>query len=63
MHDHPNAAAEVLKSAPPLAATGASLAGVHLHDWMVALTIVWLACQIGGWIWDRFFKGKPDETR
>lgn len=47
---------EVAKSAPPVAATGAALAGVHLHDWMVILTIVWLACQIGGWIWDRFFK-------
>lgn len=47
---------EVVKSAPPVAATGAMFLGIHLHDWMVGLTIVWLACQIGGWTWDRFFK-------
>lgn len=47
---------EAIKSAPPVAATGAFFLGVHLHDWMVILTIIWLACQIGGWVWDRFFK-------
>ena len=53
---HHTALMEVVKSAPPVAATSALFLGFPLHDWMIILTIVWLACQIGGWVWDRFFK-------
>lgn len=58
MTHHKDAAMEVLKSAPPVAVTTATLAGMPLNEWVFALTILWLCCQIGGWVWDRFFKEK-----
>lgn len=56
MHEHHNTAVEIAKSAPPVAVSGMSLAGMQLNDLVLLATLIWLACQIGGWIYDRFIK-------
>ncbi|HWV16500.1 MAG TPA: hypothetical protein VN030_13790 [Cellvibrio sp.] len=51
------AAGMITKSAPPVVVTGMTLAGYSISDWVYVATLVWLALQIGGWVWDRFVKG------
>lgn len=41
------ASIEAAKSAPPVAVTGAMLAGITLSDWVTILTLAYLALQIG----------------
>ena len=60
MHNHHDAAIEVAKSAPPVAVSGLSLVGVQLNDLVLMATLLWLACQIGGWIYDRFIREKSE---
>jgi hypothetical protein len=50
----------VMKSAPPVAVTGLSLAGVPLQDWVYVLTLIWLACQIVGWVIDRVKRARGE---
>lgn len=40
-------AAEAIKSAPPVAVTGAMVGGVHVNDWVAILTAVYVLLQIG----------------
>lgn len=54
------AVAAVLKSTPPFAVAGLSLAGVPLQDWVYVLTLIWLGCQIVGWAIDRIKRARSD---
>ncbi len=47
-------------SAPPVAITGLTLMGVGLSDWVMIVTLLWLALQIGYFVYSKFFK-KPKE--
>jgi uncharacterized membrane protein len=38
---------EVLKSAPPVAATGATVLGHSLNEWVAIFTIIYIVLQIG----------------
>jgi hypothetical protein len=48
----------VLKTAPAVAVTGVSIAGVALQDWVYLLTIVYLLLQIGVLIVGKVRKGR-----
>lgn len=39
-------AIEAVKSAPPVAVTGAMIAGMTLSDWVTVLTVIYLLLQI-----------------
>ena len=45
------AAAEAIKSAPPLAVMAAASSGFGLQDWVFILTLVYLCVQIGWLLW------------
>lgn len=38
--------AEVVKSAPPLAVTGAMIMGISVSDWAAIVTIIYVSLQI-----------------
>lgn len=42
------------KSAPPLAISGLSLAGIQMQDWVYIATLAWIGLQMLGFLWDRF---------
>ncbi len=46
MSVHSDIAAEVTKSAPPLAVTGAMIAGMSISDWVAILTGLYVLLQI-----------------
>ncbi len=45
---------EALASAPPTAIAGLSLIGVSLQDWVLIVTLLWLACQIAYFGYQRY---------
>lgn len=47
--------------APPTGVAGLTFVGISVPDWVLILTILYLVLQIGGWVYDRFFKGVPDD--
>lgn len=50
MTDHnllQSATAEAAKSAPPVAITGAMIAGISISDWVAILTGIYVLLQIG----------------
>lgn len=51
-----NSAPVALKTAPPVAVSTLSLAGVGIQEWVYAATLVWILLQIAGWCWDRYSK-------
>ncbi|MBV7468285.1 hypothetical protein [Aeromonas sp. sif0611] len=50
------AAAGVAKGAPPVVASGMTLAGYSLNDWVLAATLMWIAVQMGWFIWSNIIK-------
>jgi len=56
MHDKLQAAA----SAVPVSATGASVAGLSLQEWMYSVTILWVLVQAGFFAWDRIKKARKE---
>ena len=42
----------------PVALAGLTLFGVHLQDWVLVLSAIWLSLQISGWIYDRVQRWK-----
>ncbi|HHP5355866.1 hypothetical protein ACEUA0_10845 [Aeromonas veronii] len=46
----------VAKSAPPVVVSGMTLAGYSLNDWVLAATLVWIAVQMGWFIWSNIIK-------
>lgn len=50
-------------SSVPLSATGLSLAGLSLQEWMYAATIGWIVVQLGFFLYDRIKKARADNDR
>ncbi|HHQ4489543.1 TPA: hypothetical protein ACSP71_001787 [Aeromonas hydrophila] len=50
------AAAGVAKSAPLVVVSGMKLAGYSLNDWVLAATLMWIAVQMGWFIWSNIIK-------
>ncbi|MFR9719884.1 hypothetical protein ACL00X_11060 [Aeromonas diversa] len=51
-----------MKSAPPVVVSGMTLAGYSLNDWVLVATLLWIAVQMGWFIWSniilpKFLKG------
>lgn len=44
------------KSAPPVAVSGLTLAGVSLNDWVLVATLAWIGIQAGFFIWSNIIK-------
>jgi hypothetical protein len=53
--------AGVVKSAPPVAVTGLSLAGVPLSDWVLIATLGWIGIQAGWFVWTNIVKPYVDK--
>ncbi|MFQ2279910.1 hypothetical protein [Aeromonas hydrophila] len=49
-------AAGVAKSAPLVVVSGMKLAGYSLNDWVLAATLMWIAVQMGWFIWSNIIK-------
>lgn len=45
----------VKKSAAPIATVAAQPLGVPLPDLVYYATLFWIALQVSGWLWDRFY--------
>ncbi|WP_139407341.1 hypothetical protein [Aeromonas veronii] len=54
--------AGVAKSAPPVVVSGMTLAGYSLNDWVLAATLVWIAVQMGWFIWSNIIKQRKGGT-
>ncbi len=50
------ATAGVAKSAPPVVVSGMTLAGYSLNDWVLAATLLWIAVQMGWFVWSNIIK-------
>ncbi|ENC6658490.1 hypothetical protein ABKY47_002974 [Aeromonas hydrophila] len=50
------ATAGVVKSAPPVVVSGMTLAGYSLNDWVLAATLLWIAVQMGWFVWSNIIK-------
>lgn len=48
--------ATVAKVAPPIAVTGMQFFGYAVADWVMVLTLVYTAVQLGLLVWDRIKK-------
>ncbi|WP_323063533.1 hypothetical protein [Aeromonas jandaei] len=48
--------AGVAKSAPPVVVSGMTLAGYSLNDWVLVATLLWIAVQMGWFIWSNIIK-------
>lgn len=51
-----------VKSGPPVLVSSMTLAGYSLNDWVLAATLLWIAVQMGWFLWQniiqpRFGKG------
>ena len=55
------AAAGVAKSAPPVVVSGMTLAGYSLNDWVLAATLMWIAVQMGWFIWSNIIKPRSQQ--
>ncbi|WP_368188756.1 hypothetical protein [Aeromonas sp. R7-3] len=55
------AAAGVAKSAPPVVVSGMTLAGYSLNDWVLAATLMWIAVQMGWFIWSNIIKPRRQQ--
>lgn len=51
------------KSLLPISVSGLVFAGISLDQWVLIVTLIWLALQIMGWIYDRFFKRRRASGR
>ncbi|MFB2866291.1 hypothetical protein [Aeromonas sp. MdU4] len=49
-------AAGVAKTAPPVVVSGMTLAGYSLNDWVLVATLLWIAVQMGWFIWSNIIK-------
>lgn len=60
-NEHPKVA-EAALSAPPAAVAGLTLVGVSLQDWVMGVTLLWLAVQISWFAYQRYkdFTGKGE---
>lgn len=56
------AAAGVAKSAPPVVVSGMTLAGYSLNDWVLMATLLWIAVQMGWFIWSNIIKPRIGGT-
>ena len=56
------AAAGVAKSAPPVVVSGMTLAGYSLNDWVLVATLLWIAVQMGWFIWSNIIKPRIGGT-
>ena len=56
-------AGKFIASAPPVAVTGITLAGYPLNEWVYVATLIWLAMQIGGWLWDRLYVRRKEASK
>lgn len=55
------AAAGVAKSVPPVVVSGMTLAGYSLNDWVLAATLMWIAVQMGWFIWSNIIKPRRQQ--
>lgn len=53
MIHEPQQIAEAVKAAPPFTVAGLALCGVPLQDWVFILTLVYLALQIGYFVFTK----------
>ena len=51
----------VAKSAPPVVVSGMTLAGYSLNDWVLAATLMWIAVQMGWFIWSNIIKPRRQQ--
>ncbi|ATP92318.1 hypothetical protein VI35_07900 [Aeromonas caviae] len=49
------------KSAPPVVVSGMTLAGYSLNDWVLAATLMWIAVQMGWFIWSNIIKPRRQQ--
>lgn len=58
MDDHKQHVIEALavKNAPPVTVASLTLFGVHVHDYLVVITIAWVLVQMGFFLFDRWKK-------
>lgn len=45
---------EATANVPPATVASLAIAGVSLQDWVLIVTLVWLAIQIGWWGYNRY---------
>ncbi|HDO1376067.1 MAG: hypothetical protein ACRDCT_25025 [Shewanella sp.] len=50
------AATGVAKTAPPVVVSGMTLAGYSLNDWVLAATLMWIAVQMGWFLWQNIIR-------
>lgn len=50
------AATGVAKSAPPVVVSGMTLAGYPLSDWVLVATLLWIAVQMGWFLWQNIIR-------
>lgn len=48
------------KTAPPIAVTGAAIAGISLQDWVLISTLAYTALQIAFLVW-KFFRERAND--
>lgn len=48
-------AQEPVKSVVPVVVSGVSWLGLALPDLVYMATLAWIALQVCGWLWDRFY--------
>ncbi|HEY6612738.1 MAG TPA: hypothetical protein VIZ86_16610 [Pseudomonas sp.] len=58
-----DAALEVVKSAPPVAVSGMTLAGLQLNDLVLIATLAWIFLQAGLALYDRAQQRKARRRR
>ena len=46
----------VVKSGPPVVVSTMTLAGYSLNDWVLVATLVWIAVQMGWFIWSNIIR-------
>ncbi|WP_439539457.1 hypothetical protein [Sphingomonas sp.] len=60
--DH-EAAVQAGLSAPPVSVAAITLAGVRLEEWVLILTIAWLAMQMAWFVFDKVIRPALAERR
>lgn len=49
-------AAGVAKTAPPVLVSGMTLAGYSVNDWVLVATLMWIAVQMGWFLWQNIIR-------
>lgn len=52
MHDT-DFTSEMIKAAPPVTVSGLTIAGIPIADIVQLVTLIYVSCLLGKWLWDR----------